>query len=207
MSSEARGPDWSGTGPVPLDLVLDQVVEAVAITGPDGSLAYANALWRRLAEHPGELPADTLGRLRSLPHFLVQQRPLPNGRTLILVRQDEGHMFRELFDNLDSTVAVYDRTERYRYANAAYHRLYPHQKDEGELVGKTFEQLLRASIAARHFAEPQAATDPEGYVRRRLSEFREMQPGESERLSPSGRWDLLRIRFTPSGLRMSMPGS
>ncbi len=201
-ASPGRLPD---SGPLPdLGLLLDQVQEAVAVTAADGGLTYANAVWRHFADRPGEPAPVTLRRFRSLPHFLIRQRPLPDGSMLILVRQDEEHMFREMLDHLDSTVAVYDQAERYRYANAAFHRLYPHHDGGAGQVGRTFEELLRASLAAGHVAEPQAATDPEGYVRRRMSEFRNRQPGESERFSPSGRWDLLRTRFTPTGLRLSM---
>src|SRR5690606_32516717 len=58
--------------------------------------------------------------------------------------------------------------------------------------------------AAGVATDVQAVHDPEGYVQRRLAEFRDHRPGESERLSPSGRWDLLRTTYTPSGLRLSM---
>ncbi|BBK44825.1 hypothetical protein STVA_48450 [Allostella vacuolata] len=204
MTSGERSNDKSRTDPVPLDAVLDRVIEAVAVLGPCGALLFANDVWRRLADVPDEAPQATLERVGGSPHFLVRRYPLPDGASLVLVRQDEQGLFRELLDNLDSTLAVYDENERFRFGNAAFHRLYFHHGSDADLLGRTFEELLRATIEAGEAPEPQAASDPQAYIARRLAEFRDRRAGDSERLSPSGRWDLLRTRFTPSGLRMSM---
>ena len=184
--------------------LLDQVAEAVAVVGPDGALLYANAPWRRLMDDPQETPAATRERLAALPHFAVRTSPTGGGGSLIQARQDEAHMLREMLDHLGSSLAVYDHTERFRYGNAAFHRRFPNHGEDSELVGRTFEELVRATLAAGIAVDAQALTDPEGYVERRLAEFRDRRPGDSERLSPSGQWDLLRTRYTPSGLRLSL---
>lgn len=188
---------------VPLADLLDRVIEGVALEAPSGRLVYANAIWRRLVLAPEEQPAATLARLRELPHFAVRSYPL-GGDTLHLVRQDEAHLLREALDHLGSSLAVYDRAERYRFGNAAFHQRFGNHGDDGGLVGRTFEDLLRATLSAGVLADVQAVRDPEVYVERRLREFRDHRPGESERLSPAGQWDLLRTTYTPSGLRLSL---
>lgn len=189
-----------------LDLaeLLDRVAEGAAVASPSGDLAYANATWRRLMAAPDEPPARTAQRLAEAPHFLVRSFPAGTVGTLHLVRQDEAQLLRDILDHLGSSVAAYDRGERYRYGNAAFHGLYGNHGDDAMLVGRTFEELLRETLAAGVIRDVQALHDPEGYVRRRLMEFRDQRPSESERLSPSGRWDLLTTTYTPSGLRLSM---
>jgi signal transduction histidine kinase len=202
MSRDEQEPGPGADRAAILGLALDEVAEAVAVIAPDGALIHANAVWRRYAEGPDEPVAAVVERLRSVSHFEIRELPLPDGSTVFLARQDQERLLREVLDHLDSTVVVYDQADRFRYANEAYHRRYPHQAPRQ--IGRTFEELLRATLAAGHYAEPQAELDPEGYVKRRVAEFRDRRPGESERLLPSGHWDLMRTRFTPSGLRVSM---
>ncbi|MCC7271971.1 MAG: PAS-domain containing protein [Alphaproteobacteria bacterium] len=180
---------------------LDEVTDAVALVGADERLRWANAAWRRAAGD-ADVPA-TIARLETHPTMIVRRVAVADG-TLLVAGDGDASLFREVLDSIDSTIAVYDREERYRFGNAAYHRLYPHHPPDGALIGKTFEAMLRATLEARFFAEPQAANDPEGFVDRRVAEFREVPQGDSERMSTLGRWDLLRTRFTPSGLRISM---
>ncbi|BBK34192.1 signal transduction histidine kinase [Stella humosa] len=203
-SGDQGADDLAPPTAVRFDEILDRVIEAVAVIGPSGDLLYANAVWHRLADRAGEPAAATLARLEALPHFAVRSYPADGRARLVLVRHDEAHVLREAIDHLDSTLAIYDKAERFCYGNAAFHRRYAHHGDDSELIGRTFEELLRATVAAGQLPEPQTSTDPEGYVRRRLAEFRDWRQTDSERLLPSGQWDLLRTRFTPSGLRLTM---
>jgi signal transduction histidine kinase len=109
-----------------------------------------------------------------------------------------------VLDSLEESIVVYDADERYVLGNVAYHERYPHLPGETDLVGKTFEQMLRRTLAAGSFADRQAEVDPDGYVRRRVAEFRALQPGRSERMTLAGRWELVRMRETRTGKRVSV---
>lgn len=106
-------------------------------------------------------------------------------------------LLRETLDSVDASIVVYDRDDRFVLANKRYFELYPHLPDDGSLVGKTFEQMIRLTIAAKAHTDQSAIDDPEGFVARRISEPR--VGIEREQLHPSGRWDLLRSQKTASG--------
>lgn len=181
---------------------LDEVGDAVAVLDSEGAIRWSNAAWRRLAGCGGLEP--TLAVLRERPDAALRRIALADGGTLLVAGTGDAALFRDILDGLDATVVVYDQLECYRFGNAAYHRLYPHHPPEAELIGRTFEQMLRRSLAAGYVAEPQAGSDPEAFVHRRLAEFRDWRQGDMERISPGGRWDLLQARTTGSGLRVTM---
>ncbi|MGE0725010.1 MAG: ATP-binding protein [Alphaproteobacteria bacterium] len=185
-----------------LRAALAAAATPAAIADAGGRIVLVNdALRQRLGDGPP--PASAAAMTERLP---LRALPLPGGMQLLLPKADsvDPGLFREVLDALDESIVVYDPDERYLFGNAAYHRRYPHLPGESELVGRTFEQMLRRTLAAGSFADRQAESDPDGYVRRRVAEFRALQPGRSERMTLAGRWELVRMRDTPTGKRVSI---
>ncbi|MGE0725011.1 MAG: ATP-binding protein [Alphaproteobacteria bacterium] len=188
-------PDGPKIDRAALVAALDALPEAIAVRGADGEVLHENRAGRRRARigAPGDGGTATVRRM-----------PLGPDRTLeILVDPAQGTVFREILDALDCSVVVYDADERYVFGNRAFHGLYPFHPAEDELVGRSFEAMLRSSVAFGHVVEPQADSDPEGFVQRRLEEFRTMGSGHSERLLSSGQWHLAHVQFLPEGYRIS----
>lgn len=190
---------------------LDAEATGVAVFDQTGRLVHANASLKRfLAGRDPEVAAhpDTDGRVH-LPDgrsVLARRLDLEGGAWAVLVPspQDDAEFMREVLDSLDTTIVAYDRDDRYLFGNVAYHRRYPHLPPDEELVGRTFEQMLRRTLAAGSFADVQAERDPEGFVARRVAEFRANQPNMAERMTPSGNWEKVRVIDTPHGLRLSL---
>ncbi|WP_374442839.1 ATP-binding protein [Stella sp.] len=190
---------------------LDREGTGVAVFAPDGRLVHANASLRRfLAGRDPEaaLQPDDSGRVH-LPDgrtAAVRRLPLAGGAWAVLVPspKDDADFLRQVLDSIDTSTVVYDAEDRYLFGNVAYHRRYPHLPPEEELVGQTFEQMLRRTIAAGAFADAQAEHDPDAFVRRRVAEFRANQPGMTERMTDSGEWEKVRVVTTRHGLRLSL---
>lgn len=190
---------------------LDRVGTGVAIFDAAGDLVHVNASLKRfLAGRDPEVAAvpDADGRVL-LPdgrNVVVRRIELGHGAWAVLVPtpEDDADFLRQVLDCLDTCVVAYDGDDRYLFGNRAYHRRYPHLAPDEELVGVTFDEMLRRTIAARSFADAQAEHDPEAFVARRLAEFRSGQPAIVERRTASGNWELVRTTQTPSGLRLSL---
>ncbi|BBK44823.1 hypothetical protein STVA_48430 [Allostella vacuolata] len=190
---------------------LDRRATGVAIFDASGRLRHANASLRRfLAGRDPEVAAvpDPDGTLL-LPDgrtVVARRIPLDAGAWAILVPapQTDVDFLRSVLDCLDTTIVAYDADDRYLFGNAAYHRRYPHLPPDEQLIGRTFEEMLRQTIAAGSFADAQAKHDPEAYVARRVAEFRANQPAMSEWMTASGNWEKVRVIRTPSGVRLSV---
>ncbi|MFN4090534.1 MAG: sensor histidine kinase, partial [Alphaproteobacteria bacterium] len=153
----------------------------------------------------------------ALPGFVAERVRLSRGGWVVTLRRlvPEGYwpdgaptrherLLREILDSIDASVVVYDSEERYVFGNRGFHEIYPNHPDDARLVGRTFEHLVRLTIAQNIYVEPEAYTDPEGFVQQRLAEFRVTDEAVSERRLPSGRWHLLRRVRTDSGLRVTL---
>ena len=203
----------AGAAPIDRDVLaaaLDAVPDAVSIRGPDGTARFSNRAFRRLLRSAApsipEAATEILVAALERSRASVRVMSLEDGTTVLFaaVRPGEGALYREVLDALDASLVVYDADERYVFGNAAFHAIYPFHPPDEALIGATFATMLRNSIAAGHVAEPQAANDPEGFIRRRMEEFRGMRPGRSERLTAAGRWDLMSVQFLEEGQRISV---
>jgi signal transduction histidine kinase len=112
-----------------------------------------------------------------------------------------ARLLRETLDSVDALIVVYDADNRYILGNRRYHERYPHLPPDEVLVGKSFEEMLRLSLAAGHVAEELARTDPEAFIARRLREFRKLTP---DRRDARGRWLLGRGQVTLNGNWVSL---
>ena len=146
----------------------------------------------------------------------VMIKPLPDGRQIRVftdvtgwrhaeqrLQENEG-LLRETLDNLDASVIVYDEAGRYVLGNKGFHQQFPHYPDDSELAGKTFEEMLRMSMAAGAVPDPLAKADPDAYVAKRLQHRREDRPGVYEQRHAGGRWSLVRTHRTPEGKTIAL---
>jgi len=118
-------------------------------------------------------------------------------------RKQSESLLRETLDNLDAEILVYDADDRFLLGNKRFHEFYPHYPPDEELRGKTFADLLRLSIAAGAVNDPEAMSDPDAYVARRVAS-RKSDPPVFEQLHSSGRWSFVRRHRTQSGLTIML---
>jgi signal transduction histidine kinase len=117
----------------------------------------------------------------------------------------ENAMLRETLDAIDGTVVVYSDDLRYRFGNRAYHELFPWQPPDEELVGRSYEELLGASIDAGMAADPNAGEDRAGYIARRAAELRDRKLATREIYHRKlDQWWQIRAKWTPSGNRVAL---
>ncbi len=118
----------------------------------------------------------------------------------------ENAMLRETLDAIDGGVVVYDADAIYRFGNAGYHAVFPHLPPDTELAGLPFEELLAMSIAAGSVADPSAYANPEAFKRRRRAEIldRDGVPLREIHNTERDQWSQIRVKWTPSGNRVSL---
>ena len=117
----------------------------------------------------------------------------------------ENAMLRETLDAIDGTVVVYSADLRYCFGNRAYHELFPHQPPDEVLVGRSYEELLEASIDAGTVMDPNARKNKAAYVARRVAELRDRRLATREVYhSKLDRWWQIRAKWTPSGNRVAL---
>lgn len=212
-----------------LQALVAGLAEGQLVCAADGSVLAVNEAFERSLGLPAgwqdnpELVAGVVRdctaaaaegamRQRPLASLRVERRELPGGMCAIsaerMAEDDAGPadtdciLLRDVLDSIDASIVVYDRDDRFVLGNRRYFELYPHLPDDGSLVGRTFEEMLRFTLAHGAPADRQAMTDPEAFVARRLSEWK--NPGEREQFHPSGRWDLIRQQVTPQGHRVTL---
>jgi signal transduction histidine kinase len=117
----------------------------------------------------------------------------------------ENAVLRETIDTLDGTVVVYDAESRYVLGNRRYHEFFPHLPPDPALVGRSYEEVLGLSLAARVTSFPDALNDPAAHVARRSAQFRARRliPRESYD-ARRDRWYLIRSTVTPTGNVISL---
>ncbi len=144
------------------------------------------------------------------PGCIAEAETLSNGGWVVTLRcaapeqSSREDLLLEILDSIDASIVAYDADERYVFGNRRFHALYPNHPPDDQLVGRTFESLIRRTLTASIYPEAQAYTDPEGFVARRLAEFRSLDEAPSERQLPTGEWHLLRRTRTRSGLLVTL---
>ncbi len=199
----------------------------IVLTDPSGTvLSHSPDLPDWLGMDPGPLtdlpdwlgmdPGPLTDLLAHLPQGInCQAFPLDNGTTVHhLSREEPGlaeqlqqdnQMLRETLDAIDGPVVVYSSDLRYVFGNRAYHDFYPHLPGEPELVGKTYDEVLAISMSADTIVDPLAHIDPPGFIAARRAHMLDRSHSFSEQHNPRlGRWTTLRVKWTPSGNRVSL---
>jgi CheY-like chemotaxis protein len=114
-------------------------------------------------------------------------------------------MLRDTLDALDASVVVYDSELRYRFGNRVYHQTFPHLPDDGVLAGETYAQVLARSIDAGSVGDPEAYTDREAFIARRIREVSDHTISSYDITGPGpDRTCQIRGKWTASGNRVSL---
>lgn len=115
-----------------------------------------------------------------------------------------NELLRETIDALDEAVSIYDPDDRHVFANPKYFDLFPYLRDIPDLAEKTFEDVLRISLANGVVDNPVALNDPEAYVAERLRARAEGVSQLGPRRHKSGRWYSAHEFRTDSGALITM---
>ena len=143
-------------------------------------------------------------------HLRMVTAPMPGGgyvrtyRDVTVQREAERriaeneHFLREVLDNLEASVLVYDADDRYLLGNRNFHDHYPFLPDDEGLVGKTFEDILWMSLDAGGVPDALALSDPQAYVAGRLEDRLAAPPSYVQKHS-RGRWSFVRVHRLEDG--------
>jgi len=117
----------------------------------------------------------------------------------------ENALLRETLDSIDASVVVYDSDLRYRFGNSVYHATFPHLPPDSVLAGESYAQVLGRSIDAGSVTDPQAYSDREGFITRRIADVTDHTARAYEVRGPGpDRTFEIRAKWTPSGNRVSL---
>lgn len=112
---------------------------------------------------------------------------------------------RETLDSIDGTLIVYGPDREFVMANQRYHDFFPHLPADEDLLGLRFEDLLARSIDAGTVTDPEAYTDRQAFLARRIVGLNQRLDAPREEFHPhENRWHLLRVKHTPSGNRVAL---
>ncbi|MCK6451093.1 MAG: PAS-domain containing protein [Alphaproteobacteria bacterium] len=103
------------------------------------------------------------------------------------------------FDCLRIALAVFDRSDRLIYANEHFRYLYRSFDAVAELIGMTFEEIMRLIVANGEIAGETAATDPAAWVAERLQEHRSHPFHAFDQRLSDGRYLQIKERPTRDG--------
>lgn len=113
-------------------------------------------------------------------------------------------ILRQTIEVLDEAVSIYDEADRFIYANRKYFDLFPYLRNIPGLEGRTFEEVLRVSLANGVVDSPLAREDPDAYVAERLAARRAGATALPDRLHSTGRWYAIREFRTEAGARITL---
>lgn len=146
----------------------------------------------------GVVEADSAGRRVAIMGVFQDVTEQLAHEVAIADRDRANRILRQAIDAIDDAVSVYDEDDRFVLANRKYFELYPYLRKVPDLHGKTFEDVLRISLAHQVIMSGNAREDPEGYVTRRM-EDRRLGREMPERQLSDGRWYLIKENKSPGG--------
>lgn len=111
-------------------------------------------------------------------------------------------LLNQAIDAYSDSVILYDQNEKIIFSNSQYHRNYPNSPPKDKILGCTQEFLLRGSLEAGLIDVPLAKSDPEAWIKKRLTERREAKDEIGETVHTNGRTYLYRHMRTTDGCVM-----
>jgi diguanylate cyclase (GGDEF)-like protein/PAS domain S-box-containing protein len=119
---------------------------------------------------------------------------------LIAKLRESQEMLSDAIESLPEAIAIYDASDRLSMCNRKYAQAQTPFDDPAQLIGKSFAELVRMSVAKGERIEPQFAGDVEAWVAERIRR-REAEAGKEPRLYRvgDGRWMLTGISRTRAG--------
>lgn len=107
--------------------------------------------------------------------------------TLEVEMDRSTRLLREAIETFPDSVVLIDPDENVVFTNDRYHEIYPNSPSKDEISRYNLETLLRRSLQNGQISDPQAKSDPEGWLAKTLNEFRTMGSGEGETVHETGR--------------------
>ena len=119
---------------------------------------------------------------------------------LIEKLRSSQEMLADAIDGLPEAIAIYDAEDRMVLCNRKYAQAQTALDDPAQLVGKTFAELVRLSVAKGEAIEPEYAGDIEAWITERTRR-RKDEAGGAGRVYQigDGRWMLTTISRTRTG--------
>src|SRR3546814_2931167 len=110
-------------------------------------------------------------------------------------------MLREAIDNLSDSFILYDSDQRVVLTNRRFHETLPFHPPQDEIVGRTMQELIEASVANGAIIDPRVGEDSARFVDAFIAERLRNRAAVREDTWPDGRWDLVKEQHTRSGAR------
>ena len=119
---------------------------------------------------------------------------------LIEKLRSSQEVFSDAVESLPEAIAIYDAHDRLMVCNRKYALAQTTFDDPAQLVGKSFADLVRLSVAKGEQIEPEYAGDVETWIKERIRR-REREAGQIPRMYriADGRWMLTAISRTRAG--------
>src|SRR3546814_4781154 len=108
-------------------------------------------------------------------------------------------MWRESIDNLSDSFILYDSDQRVVLTNRRFHETLPFRPPQDEIVGRTMQELIEASVANGAIIDPRVGEDSARFVDAFLAERLRNRAAVREATWPDGRWALVQEKPTRSG--------
>jgi two-component system cell cycle sensor histidine kinase PleC len=103
------------------------------------------------------------------------------------------------FDCLRIALTVFDRDDRLIYANQHFRYLFRCFKRIEPLLGRSFADIVRATVTYGEVADEDAQRDPEGWLKRRVAQHQSRPYQAFEQRLSDGRHLQIKERTTPEG--------
>jgi PAS domain S-box-containing protein len=113
-------------------------------------------------------------------------------------------LLREIIDNLDASLVVYDAQQRYVLSNRIFRSRFPYLPPDAGMAGWSFERLVRLAIEHRAISDPEAYVDPDKFIAKRVRQHGKAGDATFERRTEDQRWDLIKRRRTATGLTITL---
>ncbi len=214
---DADLPDPLGT----LEAVLESTASELLLATDAGVvLASSDGIAKLLGMTPAALaPGTALPDLQSQAAGRAEMRriPLRGRRVAYLFRRcsteqaaaealrRENTALRETLDAVDGTVVVYDSELRYAFANRTYHEFFPHLPDDADLAGRPYAEIVAMSLKAGRGMAPVPDGQLDSFIAQRIAAMQRRPVEPREHFDRRrGRWFLVRVRWTPGGLRVAL---
>ena len=161
----------------------------------DGSFRWFHTRGQAQQDLKGKA-ARFAGSITDVTELREQEQALASARAQLA----ETHArLRDAVDCIPDSFALFDADDRLALCNRKYEQTFLDGRDFEEFAGRTFEDLVRDSIAKGEVIPPEFNGDPEAWLAERVRMHR--NPGEREVLFQlgDGRWYQVRERRTRDG--------
>jgi PAS domain S-box-containing protein len=135
----------------------------------------------------------------AIQHFVAIKRDVTSRRIAETSLETARTLLADTIDSISEGLALFDADDGLVLHNIRFLDAHPFLPRDRSLVGVAFEEVLRSGLAAGAFLDPQAATDPDRWLKVRLSRHRNPTDQPIEQAMADGRWVRVTERRTNGG--------